>query len=81
MHPRCQQSKLRGDRATLKRINRPFDRVSKWELTLGGTRFGRYRTKAAAVADAKKIPSQDRSLRGDYDSNSLSYSEYVAVSS
>lgn len=54
MHPRCQQSRLRGDRATLKRIRRPFDRVSKWELTLGGARFGRYRTKTEAEADAKR---------------------------
>ena len=54
MHPRCQQATINGDRATLKNIKLPFDRVSKWELILGGARFGRYRTKAEAVADAKK---------------------------
>ena len=54
MHPRCQQATINGDYATLKRIELPFDHVSKWELILGGARFGRYRTKAEAKADAKE---------------------------
>lgn len=54
MHPRCQQATVNGDHATLEKVKLPFDQVSKWELILGGALFGRYRTKAEAVADAKE---------------------------
>ncbi len=65
MHPRCQQATISGDHAILKKVYLPFDRVSNWELILGGALFGRYRTKADAKKDAKLY--NIRITRNDHD--------------
>lgn len=50
--------------ATLKKTRLPFDKVSHWEMLLDGDLFGRYQTKADAVADAKHYGFQITHING-----------------